>query len=590
MSNVQRKFTKLELEKEIKKLPDVNYTDSADDDLIDPNYKLETDAISNSDVGGKIQDNDIYIEETHDKPEDNTYDSDIHSDFWVGDALDVCIFEFIDQWYPIAYSITWSSFTANDVITQLEEREQQIVKDNIQAYDGGVPEEPQPKPTKQTDELLADLEENDQDDLEELMETDEPDEIKEEKPKIIIPMEEDTTKINSVKELCRLWNSEKLHSIMKQIQSYVSKPRKATEISGPLEGDPEYKLIVEANNTAADIDGEIATVHKFVKEKYQKRFPELDSLVVSPLEYVRTVKELGNDLDQAKNNEMLQQFLTQATIMVVSVTASTTQGTLLTKFEKFQIDEACDIAIELNNCKLEIYEYVESRMAFIAPNISAIIGASTAAKIMGVAGGLTKLSKIPACNILILVQNSPPDLRRKAARLVAAKSILAARVDACHESSDGHIGKMFREEIEKKLDKLQEPPPVKFIKPLPKPVEAPRKKRGGKRVRKMKERYAMTEFRKHANRMNFADIEDDAYQEDLGYTRGTIGKSGAGRIRLPQVDEKLSTTVKKQVSGTASSVAFTPLQGLEIVNPQAVKLKLTKQMQNISQILLAFLS
>ena len=42
-----------------------------------------------------------------------------------------------------------------------------------------------------------------------------------------------------------------------------------------------------------------------------------------------TVKELGNDLDKAKNNEALQQILTQATIMVVSVTASTTQGYLL---------------------------------------------------------------------------------------------------------------------------------------------------------------------------------------------------------------------------------------------------------------------
>lgn len=68
------------------------------------------------------------------------------------------------------------------------------------------------------------------------------------------------------------------------------------------------------------------TVHKFVRDKYQKRFPELDSLVVNPLDYVKTVKELGNDLDQAKNNETLQTFLTQATIMVVSVTASTTQG------------------------------------------------------------------------------------------------------------------------------------------------------------------------------------------------------------------------------------------------------------------------
>lgn len=84
--------------------------------------------------------------------------------------------------------------------------------------------------------------------------------------------------------------------------------------------------------------------------------------------------------------------------------------------------------------------------------------------------------------------------------------MLAARVDACHESTDGHIGQMFREEIEKKLDKLQEPPPVKFVKPLPKPIDPGRKKRGGKRVRKMKERYAITEFRKHANRMNFADV------------------------------------------------------------------------------------
>lgn len=98
------------------------------------------------------------------------------------------------------------------------------------------------------------------------------------------------------------------------------------------------------------------------------------------------------------------------------------------------------------------------------------------------------------------------DLRRKAARLVASKSMLAARVDACHESTDGHIGQSLRDEIEKKLDKLQEPPPVKFIKPLPKPIDPGRKKRGGKRVRKMKERYAITEFRKHANRMNFADV------------------------------------------------------------------------------------
>lgn len=91
--------------------------------------------------------------------------------------------------------------------------------------------------------------------------------------------------------------------------------------------------------------------------------------------------------------------------------------------------------------------------------------------------------------------------------------------------------------------------------------------------------------------MSSLQIEEDAYQGDLGYSRGTIGKTGTGRIRLPQLDEKTkvrisktlqknlqkqqvyggNTTVKRQISGTASSVAFTPLQGLEIVNPQAAE-------------------
>lgn len=70
----------------------------------------------------------------------------------------------------------------------------------------------------------------------------------------------------------------------------------------------------------------LAIIHKFTKNKYQKRFPELDSLIVGELEYLMAVKELGNDLEQIKNNEKLQQILTQATIMIVSVTASTTQG------------------------------------------------------------------------------------------------------------------------------------------------------------------------------------------------------------------------------------------------------------------------
>ena len=43
------------------------------------------------------------------------------------------------------------------------------------------------------------------------------------------------------------------------------------------------------------------------------------------------------------------------------------------------------------------------------------------------------------------------------------------------------LGAELREEIERKMEKAQEPPPAKAPKALPKPDDIPRKKRGGKR-------------------------------------------------------------------------------------------------------------
>lgn len=63
--------------------------------------------------------------------------------------------------------------------------------------------------------------------------------------------------------------------------------------------------------------------------------------------------------------------------------SSTPYRQQLTEEELERIEEACDMALELNQSKHRIYEYVESRMSFIAPNLSIIVGASTAAKIMG---------------------------------------------------------------------------------------------------------------------------------------------------------------------------------------------------------------
>jgi hypothetical protein len=50
---------------------------------------------------------------------------------------------------------------------------------------------------------------------------------------------------------------------------------------------------------------------------------------------------------------------------------------------------------------VQIIRFVESRMHQIAPNLSAAIGSEVAARLMGVAGGLMTLSKMPACNVQV---------------------------------------------------------------------------------------------------------------------------------------------------------------------------------------------
>lgn len=102
-----------------------------------------------------------------------------------------------------------------------------------------------------------------------------------------------------------------------------------------------------------------------------------------------------------KNSDRLNQILTPATVMVVSISASTSQGEPLSPSEMERVFEACEMAQQLNDMKTEVFDFVESRMSLIAPNLSVLVGASVAAKLMGIAGGLTKLSKMPACNIQV---------------------------------------------------------------------------------------------------------------------------------------------------------------------------------------------
>lgn len=91
------------------------------------------------------------------------------------------------------------------------------------------------------------------------------------------------------------------------------------------------------------------------------------------------------------------EILAPATCIVVSVTASTTQGKALEQEELAAVQEACDMAEKLHTDRLNMYQLVESRMSLIAPNLCEILGAGTAAMIVAKAGGIPFFSFL-SCN------------------------------------------------------------------------------------------------------------------------------------------------------------------------------------------------
>lgn len=409
--------------------------------------------------------------------------------------------------------------------------------------------------------------------------------------------------------------SQKYKAQMATVQNALeSKTNRSTaETLSSLQADDEYNLILDCNRFIHAIDEELSETHRFVSETYAKKFPELESLIPSKVDYVKSVLRIGNETDMTLVD--LNDLLPSATVMVVSVTGSTTAGKQLSESDLALVVRGCEEVLQLQQDKNFLLAFVESRMTSLAPNICALIGARLAALLVGLAGGVVALSKIPACNIEVmgqekrhlagfsnasalphtgilyqceLVQRCPPFLRRKLLKQVASKVALLARVDSYARGDDKRSvlqGERFRTEVEEKIEKLLEPDKARTKKALPVPEEKKRSKRGGKRVRKMKERYAMTEMRAQHNKISFDPGAGEYGDSAMGLDRGMLGQRESGHVRAAV--RKEVSLVKKQkkesgaragassaTNGLASSLAFTPVQGIELVNPSAAAARL----------------
>lgn len=343
----------------------------------------------------------------------------------------------------------------------------------------------------------------------------------------------DLSSIKDVTKISKL--SHKVDPIIATIEKYTFQKVSKKE---------EYNFLISVNDLSVEITNEISLVHDFIKAHYRKRFPELESLIPNAIEYSKIVKVLQNNLNiDAENLSFLSKEKTLVLTMSSIQAKDASENIKEDELEK--IVGACDLLLKLEDSRIKISDYVASRLSIFAPNVSAIVGSHTAAQLMSVLGGLKGLAQTPSCNIASLgnkravgiglghsgvrqqgylyysdlIQSVYPDLRKQAMRIVSGKIILAARVDFSSSIPDGSQGQKWRRDIEEKIEKLAEPPENKAPKALPAPIDKSSKKRAGRKYRKMKQRFELSELRKAQNRMEFGKQENtvtDGFGEEIG--------------------------------------------------------------------------
>jgi len=360
-------------------------------------------------------------------------------------------------------------------------------------------------------------------------------------------------------------------------------------------------LLTQSCQLIGQIDDEMLRIYHHIRCIYRTRFPELESLVHQPLEYARVIKAIGKEEDISQVD--LSKVAPLPNVMMLTITAASTSGKTLSNFDSNTVLKGCDIIIRLNADKTSILFLIEQKMNTIAPNLSGLLGTPIAANLITAAGGLVNLSKMPGCNIQILgttkklqrfngsriddqthrsfiftceiVQQTPPVWKHKALKLVSSKCALLVRIDTHGHDTSGNEGLKVREEILAQIEKWQELPTSQLKKALPVPDSVKNKKRGGKRLRKFKERYGITRVHHSTNRIGFNQSEKDIIGGDEFIGLGLLGEANVNygqKIEKKHGSKKLThnnVMVDKDNNGVYgwSSLAFTPYQGLELHNP-----------------------
>jgi len=304
-----------------------------------------------------------------------------------------------------------------------------------------------------------------------LMEEDELDKIQTTKPQIIVDS----------------GFAENLPDVLNKLREFAMglSSSKVTKVSE----SPDLHII-QAINSLDEIDKIANALSSRLREWYGLHFPELENVIDSINGYAQIV--LAGKRGSLTKKIFEDAGFPESKVEMLSLVASKSRGGDISEKNLNIVQSMAKQMLDLHELRKNLEEHVESEMNIVAPNISAILGTAVGARILGRAGNLTKLASMPASTVQVigaekalfralktgsqppkhgllfqhtLVHAAPRWQRGKIARAIAAKAVIAARVDVYGEGLNETLLEKLDirvKEIGKKYETAPEREPRRF--------------------------------------------------------------------------------------------------------------------------------
>jgi len=245
-------------------------------------------------------------------------------------------------------------------------------------------------------------------------------------------------------------------------------------------------MIIQSIALLDQMDKDLNTFAMRVREWYSWHFPELKDIVKDNIMFARaaayiqdksTIFQSGEDSED-KMPGLIEICGDEEIAKAVVAAAKTSMGMDCSPMDMVNIVNFTQRMVKLAEFRKNLSNYLTEKMSVVAPNLSALIGDTVAARLISKAGSLTNLAKAPASTVQILGAekalfralktkgNTPKygliyhstfigraDAKNKGriSRYLANKCSIATRIDSFSDEPSRLYGEKLREQVEERL-------------------------------------------------------------------------------------------------------------------------------------------